>query len=150
IPPQGVIFAHVWIDAKDPPKSVMLQFHAGTAGWEQRAVWGDEKAIDWGALNTKSRVPMGAWPETGKWVKLEVPIDRVGLKPGDKIEGFALTQFGGTTYWDKVGVKGRSDPAADPRRSFEAWRKQSAGKTVQGVPNDVANLLKQGPAKVKD
>src|SRR3989442_11673790 len=29
IPPQGQLFAHVWIDPADPPKTLMLQYFKG-------------------------------------------------------------------------------------------------------------------------
>ena len=99
---------------------------------------------------SKSRQSAGSLPEGGKWVRIEIAPEKVGLNAGDKLDGFALTQFGGTVYWDKVGVSGRSDPATDPRRSFEAWRKERAGKDTPGVPADLVKPLKAGPAKTKD
>ncbi|MCU0709534.1 MAG: DUF1549 domain-containing protein, partial [Pirellula sp.] len=100
IPQQGVVFAHVFLDANNPPQSVMLQFFKN--GWLHRAVWGNYDAIPWGAENTTERVSMGALPATGQWVRVEVPVEKIGLAPGDPLTGFALTQFGGTVYWDKV------------------------------------------------
>jgi hypothetical protein len=145
IPAGAEIFANVWMDPADSPKAVMLQFHKGT--WKHRAVWGDYEAIQFGQANTTERVHMGPLPDASKWVRLEVSAEKVGLKAGDQITGFALTQFGGTVYWDVVGVKGRSDPAADPRRSFAAWWKQRAGKDTQGVPPELNKILKDGPGK---
>jgi hypothetical protein len=135
----------VWIDPKDPPKTIMIQFHKGD--WKHRAVWGDYDAIQWGAPNTTERVKIGALPDASKWVRLTVPAEKIGLNPGDQIAGFALTQFGGTVHWDSVGLSGRSDPAADPRRSFLAWWKQRTGKDTQGVPPELNKPLKEGPDK---
>ena len=90
---------------------------------------------------------IGPLPEAGKWVRLEVEAARLGLKAGDQVTGFALTQFGGTVFWDKVGVAGRSDPAADPRRSLLAWWKQQTGKDTPGVPPELNQVLKAGPDK---
>ena len=84
-----------------------------------------------------------------KWVRLEVPATTVGLKAGDQITGFSLTQFGGTVYWDKLGITGRTDPAADPAQSFSAWRIARSGIDTPAVPPEVAKLLKAGPEKVK-
>jgi len=150
IPQAGKIFAYVWLDPKDPPKELMLQFHTAKDAWEHRAVWGDENAIDWGKANSISRQKVGLLPELGKWVRLEFEVEKLGFKTGDKLDGFALTQFGGTVYWDKVGVVGRSDPASDPYRSFEAWRKERKGKDTPNTPADIAKALKDGPEKVKD
>ena len=40
-------------------------------------------------------------------------------------------------FWDKAGVGGRSDPAADPRRSLLAWWKQQAGKDTPELPGEL-------------
>ena len=143
IPPEGKLFAHVWIDPQDPPKTLMLQYFKG--GWNHRAVWGDHDAIAWGAKGNISRMPIGPLPEAGKWVKLEFDAAKLGFGAGDAVTGFALTQFGGTVYWDKVGVAGRSDPAADPRHSLLAWWKQAKGKDTPNVPADLNGILKAGP-----
>jgi len=145
IPPDGRLFANVWIDPQDPPKTLMLQYFKG--GWLHRAVWGDYDAIDWGAPNTTERVLIGPLPEAGKWARLEVEATRLGLKAGDQVTGFAMTQFGGTVFWDKIGVAGRSDPAADPRRSLLAWWKQQTGKDTPGAPPELNQVLKAGPDK---
>ena len=129
IPTQATLFAYVYLDPANPPKSIMLQYHR--SGWLHRAVWGDYDAIPWGSVNTPERVNMGALPKAGEWVRLEVPADRVGLNAGDSLTGFATTQFGGTVYWDKVGVLGKSDPASDPQKSFMAWWNNSKGKDTQ-------------------
>ena len=144
IPPSGELFVHVWLDPQNPPKAVMLQYNKG--GWKHRAVWGDYEIIPWGAVNTVERVGMGPLPATGKWEKLAVPAAKLGLQGGDQITGFALTQHGGTVFWDKVGVSGRTDPAGDPARSISAWRKQFAGKDAPGAPAEVNKLLKGDPA----
>jgi len=145
VPPEGKFFVNVYLDPKDTPKAIMLQFHKG--GWNHRAVWGDYDAIPWGAVNTNERVLIGPLPEVGKWARLELPTTKLGLNPGDQITGFAFTLTGGTVFWDTFGVSGRSDPAADPARSFEAWWTSRAGKDTPGVPGDVAGALKDGPKK---
>jgi hypothetical protein len=145
IPPGAELFAHVWIDPADPPKTIMLQYHKG--GWLHRAVWGDYEAIQWGAPGTTERVHAGPLPEASKWVRLAIDAAKLGLNAGDQITGVAFTQFGGTIFWDKAGVAGRSDPAADPSRSLLAWWKQRAGKDTQGVPPEINKLLKDGPDK---
>lgn len=121
----------------------MLQFHR--SGGDHRAVWGDYDAIDWGAVNTTQRVHMGPLPEAGQWVKLELPAESVGLAAGDALTGFALTQYGGTVYWDAVGVSGTSDPARDPNRSFLAWWKQFTGQDTAAVPEPLRGVAKLGP-----
>ncbi|MGN6545310.1 MAG: PSD1 and planctomycete cytochrome C domain-containing protein [Aureliella sp.] len=145
LPSQAKIFAYVWLDPSDLPRSIMVQFFKD--GWLHRAVWGDYNAIDWGAAGTTERVLMGELPAAGKWVRLEVPADKIGLAAGDELKGFALTQFGGTVFWDKVGVLGTTDPARDPAQSFLAWWKQVAGKDTPGLPSELAQAAKDGPDK---
>lgn len=146
LPQDAEIFCHVYVDPKDIPKTIMLQFHTG-GDWKHRAVWGDYEAIDWGAKNTTQRVKIGAMPEAGKWVKLSFPASKLGLNADTKISGIALTLTGGTVYWDKMGVSGKSDPASDARRSLSAWLKERAGKDTPEAPKDIAALLKAGPDK---
>ncbi len=122
MPNQAKIIASVWIDPNNLPKSIMLQFNRN--GWNHRAVWGEYGAIDWGQANTHQRVHMGPLPQSGQWITLELPVETVGLASGDKLNGFALTQFGGTVYWDKVGVQGIVDRAADAKYSLAVWTEQ--------------------------
>lgn len=96
------LFVHVYLDEDDPPQQIMLQWH-GPKGWEHRAYWG-ANLINWGTENSPSRRAMGPLPETGKWVRLEVDANQIGLPPGSEIDGWAFTQFDGTVYWDKAGI----------------------------------------------
>lgn len=141
IPAQAKIFVHVYLEPSDPPKAVMLQFNRN--GWHHRAVWGEADAISWGDLNTTQRRPMGALPELGKWVRLEVEAERVGLKEGDKLNGLAFTQFGGTVFWDKCGVQARMDPARDASYSLSRWLEQNAGKEIAGAPGELSAAMKK-------
>jgi mono/diheme cytochrome c family protein len=144
VPQNARLFAHVYLDPKDPPKQVMLQFNTGD--WEHRAVWGDIEAIQWGEKGEASRRHMGALPKSGEWVRLEVDAAEVGLKAGDPIRGLAYTQFAGTVFWDRAGVRGRIDPANDPTRSFVAWTRQYDGKDANGLPDDLRKIFKDVPA----
>jgi len=145
VPPGGEFFFSVLLDPKEPPEAIMLQLH--NSGWNQRAVWGNVDVIPFGAKGTKQRVHMGPLPTAGEWARLVVSAEKLGLKPGDDITGFALTLYGGTVTWDRVGMSGRTDTAADPTRSLLAWRKAATGKDTQGVPADLNRILKAGLAK---
>jgi hypothetical protein len=144
IPGNGRLFAYVYLDPMDPPKAIMLQYRTGD--WRHRAVWGDYDIIDWGAKGTTERVNQGALPKAGEWVRLEFDVAAVGLKPGDKVSGFAMTQYGGTVLWDKVGVKGRVDPATDPTRSFAAWTRGYDGTAPNDLPEGLRAIFKEVPA----
>lgn len=140
IPPNGKLSVQCYIDPANKPKSVMLQFFVG--GWNHRAVWGEEGAIPFGKVRTTERVMIGALPEEGAWQKLEFAADRLGLKPGMKVTGFAFTQFGGTVYWDRLVMSSRVDPAKDPQWSWSKWIEKNQGKRVEGLPNDLLTLVR--------
>ena len=140
IPPNGKLSVQCYIDPANPPKAIMLQFH--TAGWNHRAVWGQEGAIPFGQVRTPEKVQMGELPKAGEWVKLEVPAERLGLKPGIKVSGYAFTQFGGTVYWDRLVMTSRVDPAKDPQWSWSKWIEKNQGKRVAELPNDLQTLVR--------
>jgi hypothetical protein len=143
---EAEIFAHVWLDPANPPKAVMIQFHAGS--WEHRAVWGDSAAIGWGKDGTPSRAHAGPLPKAGSWTRIAVPAAMLGLTPETPVTGIALTQFDGHVRWDAVGMVTTEDPAADPRHSLAAWWKERVGKAkLDDVPKDLQGLVKQGPEK---
>lgn len=140
IPKGGRIFVHAWLDPESPPETIMIQFHVG--GWKHRAVWGSEEKIPFGKLGTHEKVHLGALPETGKWVRLEVPAEKLGLKAGTKVGGYAFTQFGGTVYWDQLGVVDLRDPVNDPTWSWALWKKQNQGKRNNDLPEGLRQLVR--------
>jgi hypothetical protein len=143
------LFAYVYLDSKDPPKAIMLQYH--TDEWRVRANWGDADAIPYGTKGTTEKLQMGPLPELDKWVRLEVDATALGLRPGAKISGMAFTQFDGKAWWDKAGVVSNNDPAEDPARSLAAWEKgeRSLGDK-SSAPKHIQELLKKGPDKLDD
>jgi WD40 repeat protein/tetratricopeptide (TPR) repeat protein len=131
------LFAHVYLDPKDPPKAVMLQFKDGTGWehWEHRAFWGED-VIAYGAGGKESHLAMGPLPRAGEWVRLEVEAARVGLSAGAVLDGWAFTQHGGTCYWDAAGYTG----------SFETpWQKLAAVYHRLGDQQALDTLVKQHP-----
>ncbi len=112
------LFAHVYLDTENPPNAIMLQWNDGT--WEHRAYWGTAQ-IPYGNHNSPGKRRMGQLPATGQWVRLEVPIDKVGLTPGATVHGWAFTQFGGTAYWDTAGVMTRTPQGSQAFTSQRLW-----------------------------
>jgi hypothetical protein len=45
---------------------------------------------------------MGALPELGKWVRLEVPASAVGME-NQTATGMGFTLYNGRTTWDRTG-----------------------------------------------
>ena len=141
------LFAYIYLDPTNAPKAVMLQFHVD-GKWSRRANWGDPDAINYGKKGTTERVQIGKLPATGKWVRLEVDVAKLGLKSGTKIAGWAFTAFDGNTYWDKAGQVTINDPAHDPEQSLRVWLTTEAklGNNSK-APADIKALLKKDVAK---
>ncbi|MBT8485042.1 MAG: DUF1549 and DUF1553 domain-containing protein, partial [Phycisphaerae bacterium] len=112
------LFVHVFLDPSDPPRQVMVQFHADN--WEHRVYWG-ESIVPWGEEGTVSRHPAGALPPAGAWVRLEVEAAAVGFDALTGIDGWALTQHGGTVTWDRAGVRAAVTPDDRHLRSQRVW-----------------------------
>ena len=118
------LFAHVWLDPEDPPRSIQLQFNDGS--WDHRVRWGVE-AHGAGRPDGADFVA-GDLPETGRWHRLEASLEDVGLSGGAKLNGWAFTQVGGTVYWDSAGV--RSWGRHDDRHlwSQRIWERRAPGQ----------------------
>jgi hypothetical protein len=133
------LFAHVYLDPANPPKAIMLQWHTKT--WLHRAYWG-ENLIPFGRDTSTERRRLGPLPEPGKWVRLEVPADVVGLKPGTLVTGWAFTQFGGTVYWDRAGINTGVPQAGAPFETLTAWVRAQRALSGAGLPGDIAAVVK--------
>ena len=98
------LFAWVYLDPDNPPRSLMLQWHAGS--WDHRAYWG-ENLIDWGVDGTVSRARAGELPEPGVWLQLSLPASLVGLE-GLVADGMAFTLYDGQAAFAMTGSIGAS------------------------------------------
>ena len=96
------LFAYVWLDPKNPPKQIMLQFNADNK-WEHRAWWGEDLIPYGKGSKGAAHHKAGALPALGKWVRLEVSAEKLGLPAGKKINQLAYTQHGGAVLWDLTG-----------------------------------------------
>lgn len=129
------LFQYVWLDPKNPPKMIQMQFNDGN--WNHRAYWGEDRGFGAGSKGPHN-FHVGPLPKPGQWTRLEVSADQVGLKPGAKLKGWAFTQFDGTVYYDTAGVTQRE---VDERylRSIALWEKRANDNTV---PEAVRNAIK--------
>ena len=110
-------FAWVYLDPKNPPKQIMLQFHNGN--WEHRAFWG-QNLIPYGIEGTAGRKRLGNLPSVGKWHRLSVKAHQIGLDVNSKIYGMAITQWDGKSYWDRTGVHyGSINLAEEDRKTIK-------------------------------
>ncbi|HVC93939.1 MAG TPA: hypothetical protein VND64_09620, partial [Pirellulales bacterium] len=127
------LFAYVYLDPQDPPKTVMLQFKDGS--WDHRAFWGDD-LITYGTGGTENHLSMGSLPKFGEWVRLEVEAKRVGLRAGAVLNGWAFTQYAGTCYWDAAGC---TNSFASP------WQQLAAAYHLLGDQPALDKLLERHP-----
>lgn len=151
------LFAYVWLDPKNPPKTVMLQFYGSSdprsfaqgVSWEHRAFWGEDQ-IPWGTSGASSRRPMGALPKSGEWVRLEVEASKVGLGAGAVVTGWAFTQLGGTAYWDKAGIVTRTPQFGQSFASQAEWEAFVQKQARKTLPQPVQAALQVAAAKRND
>lgn len=155
-------FVNVRVDSAESTKAVMLQFHTTT--WNHRANWGEMAAITYGGNYESSRKAyMGALPKAGEWVRLEVPIEDVNIKPGMTVVSIACTISGGTVHWDKLGLLKSEASKADSKKikekdpleiasdlslaSWEKWVKKDKykgiDKALKGILGKVADKRKE-------
>ncbi len=138
------LFAYVWLDPKNPPKEIMLQWHTDT--WRSRVYWGENK-IEWGRDKSPERYHAGKLPKAGEWTRLEIDAARVGLKPGQKITGWAFTQFDGTAFWDQSGLNTQSPQGQQRFFTLAAWEKAQQATGGAGLPKPLQETLKLPVAK---
>ncbi|MCB9876810.1 MAG: PSD1 domain-containing protein [Planctomycetes bacterium] len=130
------LFAWVWLDPNDPPRAVQLQFHVD-GSWEHRVRWGDPAHGAGRPGGADHRA--GDVPATGRWVRLETDLASVGLQPGQRLDGMAMTMVGGTVWWDGGGVHTFAPPSREYLVSLAAWeRRASNGKDL---PQPVRDAL---------
>ncbi|MEO1990754.1 MAG: PSD1 and planctomycete cytochrome C domain-containing protein [Pirellulales bacterium] len=104
-----VLYAYVFIDPKNPPSQVMLQFHHEKDGWAHRAWWGKDDIPYGKGAEGPAHFQAGELPEVDTWVRLSVSVKDLGLKEGAKLTQFAFTQFGGKVFWDQFGLATNND-----------------------------------------
>jgi hypothetical protein len=138
------LFAYVYLDPKNPPKEIMLQWHS--SGWLHRAYWG-ANLVPWGRDNSTERHKVGPVPKAGEWVRLEVPAAKVGLAPGSVVTGWAFTQHGGVAYWDKAGLATRMPQAEPVYDSLSAWLRVQRAAGGAALPKPVQEIVKVDRAK---
>ncbi len=97
------LFVYVFLDPANPPRELMLTWLADD--WEHRAYWG-ENLLNEGLDGTAGRRAVGPLPPTGRWVRLEIPAEYVGLE-NKRVTGMGFTLFDGRATWDRSGKSRR-------------------------------------------
>ncbi|HEX7809220.1 MAG TPA: discoidin domain-containing protein, partial [Thermoanaerobaculia bacterium] len=124
IAPGDVLFTDVLLDPCNPPREIILQWFHGTE-WG-RAYWGED-------LIDAPRYRIGPLPETGKWVRLEVPAAMLGLNER-KISGLAFVLHDGRAWFDHSGKFSRVNLALKKtaRQSSDLSPDDPASRAVDG------------------
>ncbi|HEU5116084.1 MAG TPA: DUF1553 domain-containing protein, partial [Isosphaeraceae bacterium] len=134
-------FVSVFLDPVNPPKEIMLQWHIG-GQWMHRAFWG-ENLIEYGKDKSTERRSMGPLPKTGEWVRLDVDVAKLGLKPGTKVDGWAFTQHGGTVYFDQAGLHTWTPQPGQTFETLAAWIAAQRAIKGEGLPKELAEAIKR-------
>lgn len=132
------LFTYVYLDPKDPPETIQLQFHDGS--WEHRAYWGADKGHGKGKKGPANH-RIGDLPKEGEWVRLEVPVSLVGLNTGSKLSGWAFTQYGGSVYWDKAGLKTVGTQNSQHLKSVRTWIKWRQEVRFPSLPKEIQAIV---------
>jgi hypothetical protein len=94
------LYAWILTDPKSPPAEIMLQWRTA-ADWNHRAYWG-ANLINEGTDGTAGRRAAGALPAPGRWTRLEISAEAVGLA-GQQVRGMALAVHDGGAVWGPAG-----------------------------------------------
>ncbi|WP_165233307.1 DUF1553 domain-containing protein [Aquisphaera insulae] len=132
-------FTYVFLDPTSPPREVMLQWNIG-GQWTHRGYWG-ENVIPFGKDASPERLRIGDLPATGKWVRLEVPVKALGLKPGTIIQGWAFTQQDGTVYWDNAGIETWTPQEGQAFDSVASWIRARKADGGAGLSEAVKAIM---------
>lgn len=153
-------FVNVRLDPDASPAAIMLQFYSG--GWDHRANWGDLTAISFGGKTANpKKSDMGTLPPVGEWTRLEVPIEKVGIKPGDRVTSVACTISGGSVHWDRLGLVTNPDAPAKTGKekkpleveaeiSLAAWEKLIKQQKYKDIERGLKTILGKAADKRDD
>ena len=101
LPTNGLITQEVWLDPKDPPQGIALKFKLAT-DQEAGVYWEGEKEV-FTPDEYEELWYYGALPELGKWTKLEILVEDLGLED-QEIAGIRFITYDGHVLWDKTAL----------------------------------------------
>jgi hypothetical protein len=142
VPTAAKFQSWVYLDAKQPPNAMVLQFAGGKKVW-----WGEQPTATspYAGRNLGTRI--GDLPKVGEWTQLQIPATELGLKDEQSVGSLTLQQYGGVVYWDAVQFTGTSVPAKDTLASFQAWWTSLGGKAPPELPAELHAAAIAGPMK---
>ncbi|MDP3786023.1 MAG: hypothetical protein Q8R05_00480 [Candidatus Omnitrophota bacterium] len=105
IPKNSVIEQYIYLDPNDMPKGIMLKFRFENDGKEDEiGIYreGEEEVFMFN--NDEPMLYDGTLPNAGKWEKLQIYCDDLGLV-GAKLTGISFVTYGGRAYWDLTRIR---------------------------------------------
>ena len=134
----------IQVRIRQAPNTLMLQVHAADASaWEHRAYWGED-LISWGQPNTPSRWPMNSEVDPLQirdWQRLQIPAKSIGMIPGSRLNGLALTQVGGEIEWAGVRLLRKNPPGNQPEILFADFLSATHEYDLDLLPKNIRNSL---------
>jgi hypothetical protein len=116
VPLHGMIAQQVWLDPKDPPRGMALQFQLST-GEKVGVYWEGEEEV-FNPAEFEELWYYGMLPELGKWLSLDILAEDLGLEDR-QVTGLMFVTFDGRALWDKTSLK-EAPPLEEPAESPEA------------------------------
>lgn len=101
------LYGWFYLDPRHPPRTLMLEWRSG--GAQRRAYWG-ERLIDLGTEGRSTRMHLGELPETGRWLRLAVPVETLELADRE-IQGLGVLLYGGRVAFAAAGQSRRGRDA---------------------------------------
>ncbi len=125
------LLTYVYLDPDNLPTEIMLTFQLGTDS-QHSAYWGAVSSrIERGTPSTDSRRRLGELPAAGEWTRLEIPIEQVGISPGNTLSGMIFSLFNGRAAW---GNTARLAGNGEEEIWFETALPESATVLTTGEP----------------
>lgn len=96
MPGNGMIVQKIWLDPQDPPQGIAMRFEL-TTGEEIGVYWEGEREV-FTPTEYEELWYYGMLPELGKWVRLEILAEDLGLEDA-QVAGVTFSTFGGRALW---------------------------------------------------
>lgn len=94
-----MITQEVWLDPADPPKGIVLQLRLST-GDEVGVYWEGEEEV-FKPQGGQELWYYGPLPELGRWAKLEILAEDMGLEEA-QLNNIRFVTHGGRALWDRT------------------------------------------------
>ena len=101
IPVNGMITQQVWLDPANPPRGISLQFRLATGDWVGVYWEGEEEVFK--PSEAQELWYYGVLPELGKWIKLEILSEDLGLED-QGVTGLRFVTYDGRALWDRTAL----------------------------------------------